>query len=57
VVLVGSFAAVGVAALRWMPLHPERFLVGTLIIVGVTVMICYAKGEPPAWRWGGSGRG
>jgi hypothetical protein len=20
----------------------------------VLLLICYAKGEPPAWRWGGS---
>jgi hypothetical protein len=51
-VLVGSFVAVGASALWWMPLHPERFLIGVLIIVVVLVMICYAKGEPPAWRWG-----
>lgn len=51
-VLVGSFAAIGAAALRWMPWQPGRFLGVVLIIVGVMVTICYAKGEPPAWRWG-----
>ncbi len=52
VVLIGSVAASCVAALRWMPWQPERFVVAVLIIVGITAVICYLTGEPPAWRWG-----
>lgn len=28
------------------------FLVTTLVAAGVLLGICYAKGEPPSWRWG-----
>lgn len=29
------------------------FLVYTVVITLVFLAICYAKGEPPGWRWGG----
>lgn len=28
------------------------FLLYTLVLTVVLVGICYAKGEPPTWRWG-----
>jgi hypothetical protein len=28
------------------------FLVYALVICVALVAVCYAKGEPPAWRWG-----
>jgi hypothetical protein len=33
--------------------HQFVFLGFNLIMVVLLLLICYAKGEPPAWRWGG----
>ena len=34
---------------RWHPLAPVAFLT---VMTGLLVRVCYAKGEPPSWRWG-----
>jgi hypothetical protein len=31
------------------------FLAGTLLLSAAMMAICWAKGEPPRWRWGGEG--
>jgi uncharacterized membrane protein YhaH (DUF805 family) len=31
------------------------FLLAMTSAVAVLIAICYAKGEPPKWRWGNSG--
>ena len=40
---------------------PDRnmtgFLVSVLVLNGVLIAICFWKGEPPKWRWGGVSRG
>ena len=54
VVLIVWFAAIATAALLLMPSHLVAFLVFNLIMVVLLLFICYAKGEPPAWRWGES---
>jgi hypothetical protein len=51
-VLLIWLAAILVAALRLMPGRPAAFLGFNLGMVVLLVCICYAKGEPPAWRWG-----
>jgi hypothetical protein len=35
----------------------NRLLFGAynIVMVGVLLLICYLKGEPPRWRWGGRG--
>ena len=33
--------------------HPLLFFVIAIISVTALLAICYAKGEPPRWRWGG----
>lgn len=33
--------------------HPLGFLVSVLGLSGVLIVICFWKGEPPKWRWGG----
>ena len=53
-VLTVWFAAIATAALLLMPAHLPAFLIFNLIMVVVLLFICYAKGEPPAWRWGDS---
>jgi hypothetical protein len=52
-VLLIWLTAIAVAALRLMPAHPAAFLGFNLVMVVVLLFICHAKGEPPAWRWGG----
>lgn len=29
------------------------FVFGVLVLIVALMAICYAKGEPPKWRWGG----
>ncbi|MGO9512902.1 MAG: hypothetical protein ACLP2F_04565 [Steroidobacteraceae bacterium] len=53
VVLVTWLAAIAAAAVLLMPGHLLVFLGFNLIMVVLLLLICYAKGEPPAWRWGG----
>lgn len=33
--------------------HELLFGVGVFILTGVLIAICWYKGEPPGWRWGG----
>lgn len=53
VVLIVWFVAIGVAAALLMPAHLVAFLGFNLLMIVLLLLICYAKGEPPAWRWGG----
>jgi len=54
VVLAGYFLLLGVAALRFLPAHDmPAFLAATALLSAVLVLVCWWKGEPPAWRWGG----
>jgi hypothetical protein len=42
---------VGSACLRtYHPLAPVALLV---VMTALLVLVCYKKGEPPSWRWGG----
>ena len=52
VVFVVWLAAVAVAAVRLMPGHRAAFVISVLVMVALLLAICYAKGEPPGWRWG-----
>jgi uncharacterized membrane protein YhaH (DUF805 family) len=52
-VLIVWLAAMAVAAIRLMPGHLVTFLSFVLVMTLLFLWICYAKGEPPAWRWGG----
>ncbi len=53
VVLLAWLAATTVAAAWLMPRHPLGFLIFLAMMVALLLLIFYAKGEPPAWRWGG----
>ena len=33
---------------------PLLFLASMLGAAGILIAVCYAKGEPPKWRWGNS---
>ncbi len=55
VVTIVWFAAVlaGVFRLHRNPHRPE-VTIGFVVIMSVVLgLICYWKGEPPKWRWGG----
>ena len=52
VVLLGSIVTIAWAAVKLLPHSPAKFGVATLCTVAVLTIICYVKGEPPAWRWG-----
>ena len=55
VILVWFAAVMGGVVSRFGPRrHPIGFLLFILIMTIVLVAICYAKGEPPRWRWGDS---
>jgi hypothetical protein len=49
--------AVALGALVWL-LPPTRnelgFVASVLVLTAVLVLVCWLKGEPPRWRWGGS---
>jgi uncharacterized membrane protein YhaH (DUF805 family) len=32
--------------------HPIACVIFLGLMVGLLLVICYLKGEPPAWRWG-----
>jgi hypothetical protein len=53
-VLVG-YIALTVAAVRFVP--PDRnwpgFLASVFGLAAAMVFVCWWKGEPPKWRWGG----
>ena len=53
VVLTIWLSAIAAAAKLLMPGHLLAFLSFNLIMVVLLLLICYAKGEPPIWRWGG----
>jgi membrane protein DedA with SNARE-associated domain len=52
VVLLGFVVELAVSALALLPESPAQFAVAALIWSGVLTTICYARGEPPSWRWG-----
>jgi hypothetical protein len=53
VLLVWFAALMAGVTLRFAPhLHPIGFVLFLLLMTTVLMAICYAKGEPPRWRWG-----
>lgn len=56
VVFVGYVALVFVGARVFPPKRGDgSFMIYTLVLSGVLLAICIAKGEPPRWRWGKDG--
>jgi len=37
--------------------HPFRFFVSLVALTLVLIAVCWVKGEPPRWRWGGNDLG
>ena len=36
----------------FLPRRPVIFQVVVVILVFALILVCYATGEPPSWRWG-----
>ena len=56
VMIVWTLVVVAVAPFLRPNEHPVRFGLCMVVMVAVLVAICYAKGEPPRWRWGDEDR-
>jgi hypothetical protein len=54
VVLLVWLCAIAGAGFWLMPRHLVGFLIFNLVMVLLLLLICYWKGEPPAWHWGDS---
>jgi hypothetical protein len=53
VVLISFFVLLLAGAFLFPPAREILlFLVYTAVITVALLVICYAKGEPPVWRWG-----
>jgi hypothetical protein len=45
------------AGLLWFsPMGSVAHALYALVMVAVLTAVCYAKGEPPRWRWGDDGK-
>jgi hypothetical protein len=52
-VFIAFFVLLAVAAYVFLSRqNVVAFLVSTVVLVVALLAICYAKGEPPGWRWG-----
>lgn len=53
VVMASFFALLILAAFVFPPKeHMAAFLGSTVVLVAALLAVCFAKGEPPRWRWG-----
>lgn len=53
VVMALFFALLAAGAVVLLPSHgPVMFVGYTILLSALLVAVCWAKGEPPRWRWG-----
>ena len=53
-VLIAFIALVAAGALLFPPRKvPAVYLVYVAVLSGALIGVCWFKGEPPRWRWGG----
>ena len=53
-VLVAFFILLAVGVIVFLPKQQLGiFIVYTAVLVALLMAVCYLKGEPPRWRWGG----
>jgi len=58
VVLVVFAALLAVGVVAFPPSHKHTaFIVYSGLLALLLVAVCWAKGEPPKWRWGGNDPG
>ncbi len=55
-VLIAWLATVMPIGVWLAPHSPLLFCLFLAIMLVVLLLVCYAKGEPPRWRWGRDGR-
>ena len=54
VVMLAFFVLIFAAAAFVLPRRgPVAFLLCTVVLLAILLAICWLKGEPPKWRWGG----
>lgn len=53
VVLAGFVALIAVGAAINLPHSPARFIGYVAVLSVLLTAVCWWKGEPPRWRWGG----
>jgi hypothetical protein len=46
-----AFAGAGIILIR-PSIRPGSFIAYLLVLTVVLIAVCWAKGEPPRWRWG-----
>lgn len=51
-VMAGYIVVLTIAGIVLAPRSMPLFFAFALVSVGVMIAVCYAKGEPPRWRWG-----
>jgi uncharacterized membrane protein YadS len=51
VFFVAWFTAILAGAVHLRP-HLGLYALFILVMLGIVLGVCYAKGEPPRWRWG-----
>lgn len=52
-VIAGYVVLIGAGAFAIRPaLRPGLFVAYLMFLTAVLIAICWAKGEPPRWRWG-----
>lgn len=53
-VYAAFFALVGATIVRYPPhRHPVAFTICQAVLCLLLLAVCWRKGEPPRWRWGG----
>jgi hypothetical protein len=53
VVMAVFLALVGLGLFVFPPAgHGIGFFIYIVVLIALLVAVCYAKGEPPRWRWG-----
>ncbi len=50
---IAWFGVVVGAGLRFMPASPFAFLTIVAVATALLLFVCYLKGAPAGWRWGG----
>ena len=50
--LIGFTTALSLHDYRTEGIDWVRFLLPTIVLVGLLIFICYKKGEKPKWQWG-----
>jgi hypothetical protein len=53
VIAIFVLALLGGAVLLLPSFGPVAFIIYSALLCVLLVAVCWAKGEPPSWRWGG----